>query len=119
QGASARDVFPGGLVIDHLAPNGAQLSRATYGAPEWTVGTMTSYPSWAAAHVFADGSVLAAGLRVVPYTLPCPCTTHSELLLRRFHADGTVDASFGSGGSVTGTFAADTYVQSLAVTGDG
>jgi uncharacterized delta-60 repeat protein len=119
QGASAKDSFPGGVFIDRLSPGGALLSEGNYGAPEWTVGTQTSFAGWEAAHVYPDGSVLAGGTMVEPITLPCPCTTHYELFLRRFRPDGSVDSSFGTGGRVTTDPGTDAYGQSLAVAADG
>src|SRR5262249_59673500 len=90
-----------------------------FGAPEWTIGSQTSYAAWTAAHVYPDGSVLAAGFRVRPITPPCPCPYSEELLLRRFHADGSIDTSFGDGGGVTTDTGSGDYGESLAVADDG
>jgi uncharacterized delta-60 repeat protein len=105
--------------IMRLSAVGSVLSLATRSGPEWQAEGSTTYAGWNAAHVFPDGSVLVAGSMTVPFTKPCPCEVHSEFVLRRFHADGTVDSSFGVNGRTTTRIGTDSYLSALAVTADG
>jgi uncharacterized delta-60 repeat protein len=110
---------PGGLTITRLSAEGTVLSRSRYSAPEWKAENSTAYAGWNTAHVFADGSVLAAGSMAVPFTKPCPCEVHREFVLRCFHPDGSVDRSFGVDGRATTAIGTDSYLNALAVMADG
>jgi len=116
----AVDAAPGGLTVDRLTRDGARIASWTYAEKEWTSGQYAGYGEWSAAHVYGDGSVLAAGFMEIPYTLPCPCPSSTQVVLRRFEPDGSIETSFGSGGRATAVIGSSgAIVESLAVEGDG
>jgi uncharacterized delta-60 repeat protein len=64
----------------------------------------------------ADGKLVAAGFTGDPTSGP-PFLTRFALV--RYHHDGTLDATFGSGGSVTTTFGGVDLIRALVLQADG
>ena len=60
----------------------------------------------------SDGRIVLAGV-----ILSIPFSQFAQPLLRRYHSDGVIDTSFGSGGSVFG--ADEDFVNSMALDGQG
>ena len=109
----------GGLDFLHFSGAGALLSDASFTAPEWVAGGATAYTLWNGAHVFPDGSVVAAGYLTRRITPPCPCDFHEDFVLRRFLPTGAVDTSFGAGGRVETQIGHDAYAGAFTVAPDG
>lgn len=107
---------PGGLVFLRLRPDGKAITTAFYSAPEFTPNRQNQYAGWADGSVQADGSIVVAGS--VPEQGPSE-ESHQIFIVRRFHADGSVDRSFGQGGRTLTKIGTDTYAYDLAVAPDG
>src|SRR5687768_11707483 len=76
--------------------------------PDFGVGGFVSDPGQGRVDV-NDVEILAGDkILIAGAAFPADPEADPDYLLRRYNADGSIDTTFGTGGSVTGEFTADT-----------